>query len=120
MGNEKMTKTEWLLLGLTAVFLCTLVGLAARDRNAAAQSPVVTELYAAQEEFMPDLSPLDLNSAAAEELEELPGIGSELARRIVEYREENGPFETVEELMEVSGIGEGRLAGLQDRVRVRR
>jgi competence protein ComEA len=44
--------------------------------------------------------------------------GEELAQRIVEYREANGPFESVEELMEVSGIGEGKLAGLEGRITV--
>ena len=67
---------------------------------------------------MPELAPLDLNAAPAEELAELPGIGPELARRIVAYREEHGPFDTVEELMEVSGIGQGKLDGLEGRVTV--
>ena len=67
---------------------------------------------------MPDMAPLDLNTATAEELTALPGIGEELARRIVEYRTENGPFEKIEEIMEVSGIGEAKLAGLEGRVTV--
>ena len=54
----------------------------------------------------------------AEELAELPGIGEELARRIVEYRTEHGPFGDVAELMEVSGIGEGKMDALKDRVTV--
>lgn len=53
-----------------------------------------------------------------EELAQLPGIGEELARRIVEYRAENGPFEAVEEIMEVSGIGEGKFTALEDRITV--
>ena len=67
---------------------------------------------------MPDMAPLDLNTATAEELTALPGIGEELARRIVKYRTENGPFEKIEEIMEVSGIGEAKLAGLEGRVTV--
>ena len=64
------------------------------------------------------MAPLDLNAATAEELTALPGIGEELARRIVKYRTENGPFEKIEEIMEVSGIGEAKLAGLEGRVTV--
>ena len=67
---------------------------------------------------MPELAPLDLNAAPAEELAELPGIGPELARRIVAYRDEHGGFESVEEIMEVSGIGEGKFAALEGRITV--
>lgn len=118
MASEKITKTEWVLLGLTAVFLCGLLGLFAHDRAVMAESTVMTRFEVPQEEFMPDMAPLDLNAATAEELTALPGIGEELARRIVEYRTENGPFEKIEEIMEVSGIGEAKLAGLEGRVTV--
>lgn len=49
---------------------------------------------------------LNLNHASAAELEELPGVGVTLAERIIRYREEQGPFTSVETLREVSGIGE--------------
>ena len=68
--------------------------------------------------FMPDVSPLDINAAAAEELAALPGIGEVLAGRIVAYREEHGPFAAVEDLTEVSGIGEKKLAELEGRITV--
>lgn len=61
---------------------------------------------------------LDLNRATLEELMELPGIGETRARRILEYREENGPFRQASDLMQVSGIGEGIFAGLRDLVYV--
>lgn len=48
---------------------------------------------------------VDINTATAEELETLPGIGPTLAQRIVDYRTQNGPFETIEDIMNVSGIG---------------
>ena len=118
MASEKITKTEWVLLGLTAAFLCGLLGLFAHDRAVMAESTVMTRFEVPQEEFMPDMAPLDLNTATAEELTALPGIGEELARRIVKYRTENGPFEKIEEIMEVSGIGEAKLAGLEGRVTV--
>lgn len=55
-------------------------------------------------EAAPD-RPLDLNRATAEELQQLPGIGPALARRIVDWRAENGRFRTLEALEEVPGIG---------------
>ena len=111
MEAGKITKTEWLLLGMTGLFLCVLLGLFLHDRRA--DVPVETEVQVAQEEILPDLSPLDLNTATAEELAGLPGIGPELAGRIVAYREEHGGFGSIEEIMEVSGIGEGKFAALE-------
>lgn len=57
---------------------------------------------------------MDLNTATAKELQTLPNIGKELAKRIVEYREDHGPFKTVEELKNVKGIGKGILAKVKD------
>lgn len=118
MTDGKITKTEWILLTLTSVFVCGLLILSYRDRTQMEQTGISTETVVSQEEILPDLSPLDLNAATEEELAQLPGIGEELARRIVAYREENGPFETVEELMDVSGIGEGKFEALSDRITV--
>src|SRR5215208_12311 len=62
--------------------------------------------------------PLDLNTATVEQLDELDGIGPATAQQIVEYREAHGGFGSVEELDQVPGIGETRLAALRDKVRV--
>src|SRR5699024_7307779 len=51
-----------------------------------------------------DGAPIDLNTADAAELEELPGVGPAIAQRILEHREKNGPFTSVDGLLEVSGI----------------
>ncbi len=63
--------------------------------------------------------PLDLNRATAEELEALPGIGPVLAQRIVEYRQQVGRFQSVDELIEVRGIGPKRLEQIRPYVVVR-
>lgn len=61
---------------------------------------------------------VNLNSADQAALETLPGIGPSLAGRILAWREEHGRFGSVEDLLDVSGIGDGRFADLRDRVRV--
>lgn len=61
-------------------------------------------------------APLDLNTAGVGELTALPGIGPTIAGRIVAYRAETGPFTSVEELMEVEGIGEKKLEEIRDLV----
>jgi competence protein ComEA len=57
--------------------------------------------------------PLDLNAVEEEHLTLMPGIGPELARRIIEYRSKKGGFRAIEELMEVRGIGQEKLRSLE-------
>ncbi len=61
---------------------------------------------------------VDVNSAGVAELDALPGIGPVLAQRVVDFRETNGPFTSVDELVEVPGIGDAILASLTPLVRV--
>lgn len=61
---------------------------------------------------------VDLNAATLEQLDALPGVGPSTAQAILDYREEHGRFRSVEELLEVRGIGEAKLAALRKRVRV--
>lgn len=56
---------------------------------------------------------LDVNTATAAELVALPGVGPGLARRIIEYREQNGRFQTVDDLQNVSGIGPSKFEKMQ-------
>ena len=61
---------------------------------------------------------LDLNRATAAELDALPGVGPVIAERIISFRDEFGPFQSVDDLLDVPGIGEARLADLRGRLHV--
>lgn len=61
---------------------------------------------------------VNINSATAQQLSELPGVGAKLAQRIVEYRQKAGGFKTPQELMNVQGVGEKNFARLQPHLTV--
>ena len=61
---------------------------------------------------------INLNSANQAELENLPGIGEVLAQRIIDYRTQRGPFRTIEDIKEVSGIGDKRFEAIRELITV--
>ncbi|MBC7251594.1 MAG: helix-hairpin-helix domain-containing protein [Anaerolineae bacterium] len=61
---------------------------------------------------------VNINTATAEELDTLPGIGPALAQRIIEYRQTNGPFQSIEEIKNVSGIGDKLFEKLKDLITI--
>ena len=70
----------------------------------------------AMEEETVDIDLVDINTADQAELESLPGIGTAKAQAILDYRSIHGSFDSIEELLEVEGIGEKLLEKIQDYV----
>lgn len=73
---------------------------------------------AAAKPGQPGAQPLDLNTATAEQLDALPGVGPATAAAIVDYRRQHGPFRSVDGLLQVRGIGPAKLDAIKGLVRV--
>ena len=118
----KLRKAELWAILLTVIFLALTAGwqLGTRRRapsfrvNASAQTRASERALPAAEER----AIVDLNTAGVEELKTLSGIGDALAQRIVAYREEHGPFQSVEDIKKVSGIGEKTYEANRERLTV--
>ena len=61
---------------------------------------------------------VNINAASKEQLESLPGIGAVKAQNIINYRQQNGPFQSIDNLLEVSGIGDKTLEGIREFITV--
>ena len=85
--------TRFLIAAIAAIAL--MPGLVHAQARAGAAKPVATAA-----------APVNLNTATAEQLESIPGIGAKTAERIIAYRQKNGGFKKVEDLMLVQGVGE--------------
>lgn len=120
---------EILILALTA--LCILVFLGTYFATAQAPGIWVSTEYSGslasdtgedelveKREAATETELVNINTADQAELESLPGIGSVRASAILEYRNENGPFQSIEELLKVDGIGEKTLNKLRDLITV--
>ncbi len=90
-------------------------GVGNRHANNGQTNETVTAISAG----VPDSLKLNVNTATATELEQLPRIGPVLAERIVEYRQEKGPFQKVEDLTKVKGIGEKTLERIRPYIYIR-
>jgi len=79
---------------------------------------VVGENASSSENSKTANSKININTATVEELDSLPGIGPAIAAKIVAYREQNGKFKSIEDIMNVSGIGQSKFNNIKDFITV--
>lgn len=84
--------------------------------EAVTQTPAASAPEAPAEAEAPAGEKININTATLAELDRLVGIGEKMAQRIIDYREQHGPFEVPEDLMKVSGIGAKSFAKLKDAI----
>ena len=119
-----MKKAKWALLAVTAGFICVLMGMFV-GRNAKGAYYLFPELpqnSIAEETTAHSTSgekgKLNINTATAQELTMLPGLGEVLAQRIVDYRDTNGPYSSIDDLLNVEDIGPVRLEKIYDYITI--
>lgn len=113
----KIKRFELIILAITLSFAAFTIGFFVGRKTVSGSFTVETQnvistAYTSEqqsedtEKYQDELSELiNINTAAAEDLITLPGIGDVIAQRIIDYRNEHGNFETIEDIMNVSGIG---------------
>lgn len=106
-----MSRTLLSLVALIALF-------AAQPRPAVAGQASPRKSSARAAAKPPIVGTVNINTASAADLEGLPGIGAKTAQRIVDYRQKNGPFKKIEELMNVRGVGEKNFLKLKGQISV--
>ena len=79
----------------------------------ASAAPVAAAPAAAPKASASEARPIDLNTADSAALETIPGIGKSLSQRILKFREKNGPFQSVDDLLKVQGVGEKSIQKLR-------
>ncbi len=125
-----ISRYEAAALGLTAAFVLFTAGwffagqtesepytvtvqqAAVSDASSSAAQPETADTQ--QPDSLLEGERIPVNTADVYELDRLPGIGPAKAQAIVTYREEHGPFQSTDQLLEVSGIGQATLEGLLD------
>ena len=122
----KLRKAELWAIVITAAFLALAAGWQLGTRHRAPAFSVTTEAAlparqaaaAVETESEPETEKVNINTADAETLKTLSGVGDALAERIIAYRDAHGPFERAEDIMLVSGIGQKTYEANLERITV--
>ena len=101
-----MRRRSLLFVGAVLVFAVAVLALVPGTARGAAPPPTAPG------------ERVNINTAGVDELVALPGIGKAYAERIVEYRQKNGPFKKVEDILNVRGIGEKTFERIKDRLTI--
>ena len=123
-----MKKPVMILICTTCAFLLILTGIfIGRNVNrgiipveSLTDSKPQTETQSEEPDTTPSTQSgvININDATAEQLQLLPGIGETLSERIISYREENGLFQSIDQIMNVNGIGEEKFKLIQDYITI--
>ena len=114
-----MKKGSGILLLICALSLCMVLGIFI-GRNLHSDYVQLSHNSNAVTEPLPESTAdyrLNINTASKAQLMDLPGIGETIADRIIAYRTANGPFQNIEDLMNVEGIGQKRMQQIETRIR---
>lgn len=103
-----MKKIHCCSLLVAVLFACSIVPCNAQQENKSAVKPAATEKAEKQDKAAVS-GKLNINTATAEQLELLPGIGAAKAQAIIDYRTTNGNFKKIEDLQNVKGIKEKKI-----------
>lgn len=121
MSQKRVSMVLYVLLVLACMFtLGYLVGKnhSSREIQVTVAAPVQTVQQPSGTSEEDTIDVIDLNTAGREQLETLPGIGEELADRIIAYRGQIGGFSNKQQIMEVEGIGEKKYAEMEKLIKV--
>ena len=120
-----MKKAKIAILSVSLIFMCVMIGfligrLSAKNHVILSSQNTSTDNAdsAAETVSVIENGRININLATSQQLQMLPNIGDVLAERIVTYRSEHGPFDTVDDLTLVDGIGEKRLEALRQYITV--
>ena len=120
-----MKKAKIAILSVSLIFMCVMIGFFIRRMSAknhvilSSQNTSTDKADSAAETVsVIENGRININLATSQQLQMLPNIGDVLAERIVTYRSEHGPFDTVDDLTLVDGIGEKRLEVLRQYITV--
>jgi len=117
-------KANVVFFAVFALFLCFIAGLLVGRHSYSGNvltghsEAVDIPSPSGQTEPPEQIGKINLNTATVTLLQSLPNIGETLAKRIVEYREENGDFAAIEDLLQVKGIGQARLEEIRQYITV--
>ena len=120
-----MKKAKIAILSVSFIFMCVMIGffigrMSAKNHVILSSQNTSTDNAdsAAETVSVIENGRININLATSQQLQMLPNIGDVLAERIVTYRSEHGPFDTVDDLTLVDGIGEKRLEALRQYITV--